>query len=182
MQGSDPSLPPRFHECVLLQQSGLNLHHEWVGNAIPNVADDSEDSGQKAYNYRTEPFWARLDDEFIEPDEMNEMNLSNVLSGNVETPTFSVPAGEGLVFRLTKPVGRARAGTFSVHGHRWRDMQHNTLSQTMGQQTANTVGSNWNLVMLDGAGGPDAVRGDFLFRELASFQFSQGLWGILRVR
>ncbi|MEY4675404.1 MAG: hypothetical protein RL148_3188, partial [Planctomycetota bacterium] len=181
-QSTDTSLPTRFREFVLMQQSGINLQNDTVGNAVPEVADDPEDVGEKAYNYRTEPFWARLGNTFIEPDEMNNMDLSNVLSGAVETPVFTVPVGERVVFRMTKAVGRARAGTFAIHGHRWLDMPQNSLSATMGQQTTNTVGSNWNFVLLDGAGGPNGVRGDFLFREVSSFQFSQGLWGILRVQ
>ncbi|MEY3160311.1 MAG: hypothetical protein RIT25_302 [Planctomycetota bacterium] len=181
-QSSVGDLPPRFHEFVLLQQAGLNLHQERAGNAIPSAADDPEDSGQKAFNYRTEPFWARLEGEFVEPDEMNDLDFTNVFRGATETPVFEVPAGEQVMFRLTTPVGRARAGTFTIHGHRWRDMYCNTNTAVMGQQTGNTVGSNWNLLLLDGAGGPQRVRGDFLFHELSSFQLSQGLWGILRVR
>jgi len=181
-QSSVGDLPPRFHEFVLLQQAGLNLHQERAGNAIPSAADDPEDSGQKAFNYRTEPFWARLEGEFVEPDEMNDLDFTNVFRGATETPVFEVPAGEQVMFRLTTPVGRPRAGTFTIHGHRWRDMYCNTNTAVMGQQTGNTVGSNWNLLLLDGAGGPQRVRGDFLFHELSSFHLSQGLWCILRVR
>jgi len=176
------ALPTRFHEFVVLQQSGLNLHQDSIGNAVPDVGDDPEDAGEKAYNYRTEPFWARLGGDFMTPEEMNDEDLSDVLKGNIETPLFTVPAGQRVMFRLAKVAGRARAGTFTIHGHRWRDMYANNLSSVMGQQTANTVGSNWNLLLLDGAGGPNAVRGDFLFHEVSSPQFSQGLWGILRVQ
>ena len=58
----------------------------------------------------------------------------------------------------------------------------NPNSMVMGQQTAHTVGTTWNLWLLDPAGGPNGVPGDYLFREAASFQFSQGLWGIFRVQ
>ncbi|MEY3161407.1 MAG: hypothetical protein RIT25_1398, partial [Planctomycetota bacterium] len=73
------ALPTRFHEFVVLQQSGLNLHQDSIGNAVPDVGDDPEDAGEKAYNYRTEPFWARLGGDFMTPEEMNDEDLSDVL-------------------------------------------------------------------------------------------------------
>jgi hypothetical protein len=49
-----------FREFVLLYQDDLSVQRN--GEPLPNIADtdDSEDSGMKAFNYRTEPLWARL--------------------------------------------------------------------------------------------------------------------------
>jgi hypothetical protein len=37
------------------------------------------------------------------------------------------------------------------------------------------------MVLKNGAGGKFLVPGDYLFRDLASFTFDGGMWGILRV-
>jgi hypothetical protein len=49
-----------FREFVLLYQDDLSVQRN--GQPLPNIADtdDSEESGMKAFNYRTEPLWARL--------------------------------------------------------------------------------------------------------------------------
>ena len=58
-----------FHEFVLMYQDGLNLRwhnpeadENYDIEAVPDclVCDDSYDRGEKGVNYRTEPFWARL--------------------------------------------------------------------------------------------------------------------------
>ncbi|HEX8722262.1 MAG TPA: hypothetical protein VF736_16730, partial [Pyrinomonadaceae bacterium] len=50
-----------FREFVLQFQNDLNLRFG-DGRPVPNLAEaeDPEESGQKAFNYRTEPFWTRL--------------------------------------------------------------------------------------------------------------------------
>ena len=175
------TIPTRFREFVLVQQDGLNLN---TGPTTPirDISDDAEDSGEKAYNYRTAPFWARLGYTFVTPHMMNDVDLTNILVGDPATPIFEADVGDRVVFRLTKPAGRARSNTFAVHGHRWRELPDNPNSQVVGQQTAHTVGCNWNMWLLGGVGGPNGVAGDYLYREMSSFQFSQGLWGIMRVR
>ncbi|HRI37576.1 MAG TPA: hypothetical protein PLO50_03365, partial [Nitrospira sp.] len=73
-----------FKEMVLLYQDNLSLQQ--YGQPMPNLrhGDDSEDSGQKAFNYRTEPLWARLGaSPADEPETMNQFNWSNVLSSTV---------------------------------------------------------------------------------------------------
>ena len=168
-----------FREFVLVQQDGLNLLQGGEG-PITDVGDDPEDSGEKAYNYRTEPFWVTTKGTFEEPGDMNDRDLSNVLAIAPETPVFEANVGDTVVFRLCQPAGRARAHTFTVHGHHWPDEPDNPTSNVWGAQTAHTVGHGFNL-WIDSAGGPAGVPGDYLFHEMSSFQFSQGLWGILRV-
>jgi hypothetical protein len=50
-----------FREFVIQFQNDLNLRFN-DASPVPNLAqaEDPEDSGQKAFNYRTEPFWTRL--------------------------------------------------------------------------------------------------------------------------
>ncbi|MGE3353269.1 MAG: copper oxidase [Planctomycetota bacterium] len=174
-----PSGDP-YHEYVVVQQDGLNHWHE--GAPLPDVSDDPEDTGEKAFNYRTIPFWAQLGNQFLDPDDLNNVDLSHVLSGsNPDVPILNVGTGQQVVFRLTEPAGRARGHTFAVAGHNWHDERDNPLSPIIGQQQGHTIGGNWNLHFAQGAGGPERVRGDFLWRECASYQFSQGLWGLMRV-
>ena len=176
--------PSRYREFVVLQQSGLNLHQSSVGNHIPDDEAEGDDPGEKGYNYRAEPIWGRLNSSYLNSDQLNQEDQSNALSGAIETPVFVADAGERVVFRFAKVAGRAscRTSVFTIHGHRWLDMHANPLSNVWGQQHSITVGSNLNLWLLDGAGGPNGVRGDFLFRELNLPMFAQGLWGIFRVR
>jgi hypothetical protein len=180
---SGGTLPQRFREFVLVQQDGLNLQQGAATNPLPDVADDAEDAGEKAFNYRTAPFWARLGSTFLSPAQLNDRDLGGVLAGSdPATPVFTAALGDRVVFRLTQPAGRQRAHTFCVQGHNWLDEPANPNSNVVGQQTAHSVGCNWNLVLREPAGGANRVAGDYLYGEVASYQFSQGLWGILRVR
>jgi hypothetical protein len=51
----------------------------------------------------------------------------------------------------------------------------------IGTQGGHTARRHWDVV-LRGAGGIAGVFGDYLYRTQESFQFTNGLWGIFRVR
>ena len=78
-----------FREFVLLYQDDLSLVQGWdpktgMGDAMANLrnGDDSEDSGQKAFNYRTEPIWARLGagGPATGPEAMSQYDFSKAFS------------------------------------------------------------------------------------------------------
>ena len=81
----------QFREHVLIFQDDLNLQQN--GAAVPNTAqsEDPEDSGQKAFNYKTEPLWARMG---FSPDEPLELtrnqNFTNVLHGDFRNSDIPV--------------------------------------------------------------------------------------------
>jgi hypothetical protein len=189
----------RFKEFVLLYQDALALQQ--YGQPLPNLrnGDDAEDSGQKAFNYRTEPLWARLGGSAAdEPDVMSEYDWSNVLSSTVgcptldcdpETPIFTATAGELVRFRVAHPGGHPRMHSLAIFGHDWSLNPWTNNSRTFGYNpdsptrfgSTNGIGPARHLNIVTRAGGDCAVPGDYLYRTQEGFMFGGGLWGIFRV-
>ncbi len=188
-----------FQNDINLRFNGFNSPHESLnGIAVPNLAEaeDAEDSGQKAINYRTEPLWKRMG---FAPDtpleQTREFNFTNVLSnsqvgGDPVTPVFTATAGQEVRFRLVQPGGHPRNDNYLLHGHIWEEEPYinssaaigsNPLSNWVGSQYGVGPGSHFDFVPKNGAGGAFRVSGDFLYRTFASFQFDGGMWGIFRV-
>nr|WP_143341692.1 hypothetical protein [Crenothrix polyspora] len=159
-------------------------------------AEDPEDSGQKAFNYRTEPLWARMG---FAPDAPLETTrsldfthaLSNTLTGaDPVTPVFTTKVGMPVRFRVLEPAGHARNHVFQVHGHNWDQLPYTNgstvlgpraVSERKGSQFGHGPGGHFDM-LLSSAGGVFQAPGDYLFRDQSSFQFDGGLWGILRVQ
>lgn len=188
-----------FREFVVMFQNSLNLRRGFGnGAAVPNTADseDSEDSGQKALNYRTEPTWKRLG---YEPDTLLEQtrtfNFTNALSnaqvgGDPVTPIFTARMGTPVRFRVLHPGGNQRNHVFQLHGHIWEKEPYtngstvlgsNSLSEWLGGQAGIGPSNHLDLLLKNGAGGGFRITGDYLYRDMASFLFDGGLWGIFRV-
>ncbi|WPB74514.1 copper oxidase [Archangium violaceum] len=199
-----------FREFVLLIQDELGLHTDTAGfrdtdaelnsgSALRNLSgeDDAEDTGMKAFNYRTEPIWARLGVAPQTPlEELNDREQSNLLSsktfGDPATPVFRALRGEALRLRIGQPSGHARQHAFALHGAEWRFnpwargerslvFGPSPLSPIISTQGGISAMQHWNIVPEYGAGGLYAVPGDYLYQDLGSFSFTQGLWGIVRV-
>jgi manganese oxidase len=179
-------------------------------NPVRNYTEesDAEDSGAKAFNYRTEPLWARLG--FLQemtkrdhttfqsvPDLLNDVNVANVFStaahGDPETPIFTATAGTPVRFRVAQPTGHPRQHAFTVFGHNWfheawlnestalwSPGQPEPTSSTIGTQGGSAPRRHWNFV-LRSAGGGFNQPGDYMYRTQETFQFTGGLWGIFRV-
>lgn len=181
-----------FREFVLMFQDDLNLRFG-DGSAVPNTAEaeDPEDSGQKALNYRTEPLWARMG---FAPDTpltvTRTFDFTNSLSGaDPATPIFTAKSGVPVRFRVLEPAGHARNHVFQVHGHNWDEEPYisgstvlgpRSLSERKGSQAGHGPSNHFD-VLLPSAGGAFKVPGDYLYRDQNSFQFDGGLWGIMRV-
>jgi hypothetical protein len=179
------------------------------GGAIP---EDSHDAGQKGINYGTEPAWFRFglaaNAPFGNPGLGGQANAwelySNALAGNEDpaTPVFTTTAGVPARLRVLEPTGVGRGTTFTIHGHAWQrapylqnegdptDPDDDFMSQTiglnpigfyLGGQESVTPYAHFDVV-LDSAGGENAVTGDYLFRDQASFGNTDGIWGIMRVQ
>jgi manganese oxidase len=132
-----------FKEFVTVYQDDVDLIGP-NGNPVRNYVgeSDSEDSGSKAFNYRTEPLWARLGfiNEMTKRDHntfedpialMNDVDQSNVFSsngfnpgcgggcGDPATPVFNITPGTKARFRIVQPTGHPRQHAWTLHGHNW---------------------------------------------------------------
>ena len=201
-----------FREFVLLFQNDINLRRGTVnsdctpspcvapnGQAVPNTAEaeDPEDSGQKALNYRTEPLWKRMG---FEPDtplnQTREEIFTNALAnsqvgGDPVTPVFTADAGQAARIRVLHPGGHARNNAFVLHGHIWeeepykdnsQELGSNPLSEWKGTQGGHGPSNHFDVLLKNGAGGTFRVTGDYLYRDHGSFGFDGGMWGIFRVQ
>ncbi|MDN5926205.1 MAG: multicopper oxidase domain-containing protein [Hyphomicrobiales bacterium] len=188
----------QFREFVLIYQNDASVRYR--GEPLANLrnGDDAEDSGQKAFNYRFEPFWARLDaNPAADPGEMMDYDYSNVLSSKVEdghgdpsTPLFTTAAGMPVRWRIVQPAGHPRNGAFALSGHDWVNYPWtaNSTVQTAdpGPQNrvgvVNAIGPGRHVnVLLESAGGREKLPGDYLYRTPLGFAFGGGQWGIMRV-
>lgn len=203
-----------FREFGVIYQTDLSLQRP--GNYYPatglspleNMAagDDSEDSGMKAFNYRTEPLWGRLGVPITTPpiggtQSINDFDLTNILSskasnlgcggacGDPETPFFTVKAGTSIRFRVLDVAGHPRQHGFTIFGHHWNfaPWQNRSLTQGPNPRTfeigsESGIGPTRHVNILTNAGGLFAQPGDYLYRTQEAFHFSYGgLWGLLRV-
>ncbi|HVF55254.1 MAG TPA: hypothetical protein VM934_03840, partial [Pyrinomonadaceae bacterium] len=189
-----------FREFVVLYQDDLSVNQydsTWTtGTPLPNVGgeDDSEDTGFKAFNYRSEPLWARLGLQVTDvPEGVNEKDLTNVLSSrnyrDPETPVFTASVGTPVRFRVLDVAGHPRQHGFTLFGHHWNfePWQANSTKQganpfTFEIGSESGIGPTRHVNILTTAGGLFSQPGDYLYRTQESFQFSGGgLWGIFRV-
>jgi hypothetical protein len=189
-----------FREFVVIYQDDLTVQKNGV--PLPNIGetDDSEDSGMKAFNYRTEPLWGRLGFSITE-DDTNNFDYKDALSstaslpgcggvcGDPETPVFTATAGVPVRFRVVNPAGHPRQHSFALFGHHWNFSPFTQLSTVQGFNpftfevgAYDGIGPTRHLNILTAAGGLRRVAGDYLYRTMDSPNFAGGgLWGIFRV-
>jgi hypothetical protein len=131
------------------------------------------------------------------------------LFDNPSTPVFEANAGSEFRVGVVYPGGTQRGSVMTLHGHVWQrapygcgpgatvkdvglcDNSGNQVSSSsigqslasfyMGAQDQVVPGSHFHLV-LPSAGGTGAVPGDYLFRDVAAFGNSGGLWSIVRAK
>jgi hypothetical protein len=191
--GSATTLPTRVGDA------GANTLASFAaGEAVPATAqaEDSEDSGQKAFNYASEPMWFRMGFAPDAPlgftrDQIFTDVLTNAqVGGDPETPVFTAAAGTPVRFRVVHPAGSSRNNVFTIDGHIWERMPYqngsadigsNPLSMWQGSRMGVGPTEHFDAVLVNGAGGQFGVPGDYLYRDQASFQFDGGLWGLFRV-
>jgi hypothetical protein len=99
--------------------------------AEKSVAEDAEDSGEMALNYRSDPLWFRFglapNTPFTGPDSFRTVSnagdaYSNSLTGSADpsAPVFAASAGAETRIHLLEPTGANRAGVITLHGHVWQ--------------------------------------------------------------
>ena len=207
-----------FREFVLVVQNNVNLRFGsdvtlptaanddappttetfFAGQAIPNTAEaeDPEDSGQKAFNYRTEPMWFRFP---FAPDAplgftrnlvITDILTNGQVGADPETPIFTAEVGTPVRFRVVHPAGNQRNSVLTIHGHVWErepyvagstKLGSNPLSMWTGARMGIGPTDHSDALLKNGAGGAFGILGDYLFRDVSSFLFDGGHWGIFRV-
>jgi manganese oxidase len=134
-------------------------------------------------------------------------DVNNICTGDPETPVFSATKGKQARIHITNPHGTTRGSTFAQHGHAWqrdpyicpgesrngltgacnmtsvgsRALGNNPLAFIQGGQESWNAVTHFDIV-LPSAGGGNAIPGDYLTRDGASFGNASGVWSILRVK
>ncbi len=135
---------------------------------------DAEDTGEKGYNYRSERFYHRL-----KKDNKIWKVFSSKIHGDPATPVFKACCGERVIFRTLMPADKPRNVGFGIHGHMWREQQKDPMSRVIPLQGAISIGSVYNMELVDGASCP----GDYLYRSgTLKWDVESGMWGIFRVK
>ncbi len=199
---------PLFRDFVQVWQEGINLRYadnspvQNIGaEGVQGVAEDAEDSGGAAVNYRAEPLWFRFGFPPHLPFELQRNVVNNhheaysnaLVGGDPVTPIFTASPHEPMRMRVVMAGGTARNKVFNLHGHLWQRQPYlagqvpsqtigaNPLAFYRGGQEGLAASQHFDFVPLHGAGGYFGVPGDYLYRDQASFGNMKGLWGILRV-
>lgn len=191
-----------FREFVAIYQDDLTVQRNGVPLQNIGATDDSEDTGMKGFNYRTEPLWGRLGFSVAaDGEDTNDVDYKDALSstaslpgcggvcGDPETPVFTATAGVPVRFRVLSVAGHPRQHSFAVFGHHWNFEPHTQLSTVLGFNpftfevgAYDGIGPTRHMNILTVAGGLRRVAGDYLYRTMDSPNFSGGgLWGIFRV-
>ncbi|MEO1085965.1 MAG: hypothetical protein AAFY88_17135, partial [Acidobacteriota bacterium] len=192
-----------FREFVLIVHDDLNLRaeNERTGNGSPlrplPVNDDPTETGQVAFNYKTEPVWFRHG--FLpetDPGVTRQMQMaetfSNTQIGNIDpfTPVFRAVKGDNVRFRLVHPGGDTQQHTWGLHGHVWQETPwfknstvqgDNPASEWKGVEFGHGPTNAFNVLVENGAGGAFQITGDYMYRDYVPWYLSNGLWGIFRV-
>jgi hypothetical protein len=209
-----------FREFVVLLQNDVNMRTD---NDLPFPSDpgchfneptpptgkgwpvenlgcveDSEDSGQKAINYRTEPLWKRMqhapDEPFSLTDDFHDWwdVLSNTkVGGEPVTPIFQAAPGTKVRFRVLMPGGHSRNIVFALHGHEWAREPYinnstrlgsNGFSFWEGARMGHGPTNHFDVLLRYGAGGAFVIPGDYLLRDQVGTGLDAGIWGLFRVQ
>lgn len=193
-----------FRDFVLFYQDGLNLRNYATNQGCipdnevflgfhppvpPGVnacrQADPEDQGNRAWSYRTEPFWSRLagcaNDPYCVLNAQQQHDVFQAFNGTPETPKFTAMRGEKVRLRVLQPDGRARQHSFTLSGHTFPNEPSFAPSMTLGGIAGLSVSIHKDLVLNYGAGGKDQNLGSWLMREMGNTQLEGGMWGVLEV-
>ena len=178
-----------FREFVLVMHDGARLVDSSgtpVVDPRPAIPSDEqeaeeladfEDQGSRGFNYRSERLTHRW---------KRNSNLANAFSsrihGDPATPVFLAYPGDRVRICLTFPADRARAHSFTLHGHTWRRCPWDVASTRVAVVGESSVGSAADLYLEYGAGSLERRPGDYLYRSgNVRWDIELGAWGILRV-
>jgi len=167
-----------FREYVLFIQNGIRLLDK-DGNLVQTAAAgseeivDAEDTGEKGYNYHSERFANRLQE-----DARIWKVFSSKVHGDPATPVWKAYPGDRVIFRTMMPADKPRNLSLAVHGHVWKEQPEDAFSRVIPLQGGISVGNRFDMELKDGA----ACPGDYLYRSGSfAWDVESGMWGIFRV-
>jgi manganese oxidase len=161
-----------YRDLVTVVQDAVEMQQQ--GRPLANLkgAEEPDDYGAKAFNYRSEPMWGRRGgDPSIEFEERNAFDYARALSskpsataaGKVtachaaispldafkgrecdpETPVFVARAGRELRLRLVHPGGHTRQQAISLAGHAFNPFPYEAGSKALRRGAAESVADAW---------------------------------------
>lgn len=167
-----------FRECVVVIQNGIHMldkDNMLIQTTVSEEgeAPDTEDTGEKGYNYRSERFANRL-----KKDHRISKVFNSKIHGDPATPIFQAYEGERVIFRTVMPADKPRNVGFCVHGHVWKEQPQDPYSRKIPIQGGISIGNTFNMELKNGASCP----GDYLYRSGSlKWDVESGMWGIFRV-
>ncbi|MFI0353434.1 multicopper oxidase domain-containing protein [Actinomadura sp. 9N407] len=149
------------HELVLLLQDGVRqYHHGDPTQPVTDLEDEPEDSGQKAFNYRSAHLLP---------------TRPSLAVTHPRTPVLRCRSGDLVRVHLVVGADRPRNHTFYIHGQTWPMEEH------LDAPRVGAIGglTNGSLRTLTFRAGPP---GDYAYRSGAwRWALTEGLWGLIRV-
>jgi hypothetical protein len=125
----------KIRDFVAVIQKGMS-HRYGDGEPVEQiaaegaVAEDAEDSGEMALNYRSDPLWFRYglapNTAFTGPGGFRDVAnahlayANELVGGDPAVPVFRARAGTEARIHLLEPTGANRAGVMTLHGHVWQ--------------------------------------------------------------
>jgi hypothetical protein len=167
-----------FKDFVLLQQTNIaaSTSTTVASSAVNNLSEDLFFRLGTSSPTATTPVWQVLSN-----------SLPGTTGGAPVTPTFVAKAGDPVRFRVLQPGGDSVNGNimFEIHGHSWQQEPWINSSRALGDNPkSNVLGADILVphkalnILIDQAGGPNKVPGDYLYYN---FLAGDGAWGIFRV-
>ncbi|MCB1035945.1 MAG: hypothetical protein KDD47_19140, partial [Acidobacteria bacterium] len=161
------------------------------------VNEDAQETGQKAFNYRTEPIWFRHGYKpESHPTQTRQITdydqvMNNAYIGGLDpvTPVFTANAGDATRFRVVHPGGHTQQHVWQISGHEFQKIPYTVNSTVIGSNGNSPVVGSRNGVgptdhfdsVLRFAGGINRVTGDYHYGDYVPWYLVNGLWGIFRV-
>jgi len=136
-----------IRDLVAVMQKGMS-HRYGDGEPVEqlasekSVAEDAEDSGEMAMNYRSDPLWFRFglppNTPFTGPSSFRTIGnagdaySNSLVGGDPSTPVLNASAGGEARIHLLEPTGANRAGVITLHGHVWQRTPYVCTSSYLG--------------------------------------------------
>ena len=207
-----PRRPRRYVDHVLLVQDAVNALQGDMPVRNLSGAEEPDDYGMKALNYRSEPLWARRGgDPSVGFTERNESDYSTVMSSAMEpdparangrrcragiamldgrcepeTPILTATTGSTVRLHFVHAGGHTRQQGLAIGGHHWNPYPWSPDSRELRPEQGSSIQQG----VFNGFGPMMGVSleftagppRDYLVNSMASFAWDGGTWGLLRVR
>jgi manganese oxidase len=173
----DANKQPLYRDFVMVLQDAVDAKKD--GWRLSNLkgAEEPDDYGVKAINYRNEPLWGRRGgDPSMEFEGRNEFDYANVLSSkrdsagcqagiqplaqsgrelcDPETPIFVAKKGSEVRLRIVHPGGHTRQQGVTLHGHKWNPFPWTDDSSKMFATSELATKASWTIQGTYNAIGP----------------------------